>query len=139
MAFVIIFFRDRRSWELCSHGTKRKLSHLFTKSKIKMHTNADFSVIFTNLLKQTCLSQLEIAERTGIHKQTINRYATAKTVPGWAELIKLADALGCSLDSFRTGELTPSDTIDASKLEQMKPIIKELGSVVNKLTSFISE
>ncbi|MGN0836589.1 MAG: helix-turn-helix domain-containing protein [Akkermansia sp.] len=104
-----------------------------------MHINTDFSQTFTRLLKQSCLSQLELAERTGIHKQTINRYATAKTVPGWVELLKLADALGCSLDSFRTGELSSYSSIDENKLEQMKPIIKELGSVVNKLTSFISE
>ena len=107
-----------------------------------MHNSADFSQIFANLLKQSCLSQLEIAERTGIHKQTINRYANGRTLPGWAELIKLAEAFGCSLDSFRTGELTPVTEgvhIDDSKLEQMKPIIKELGSVVNKLTSFISD
>lgn len=107
-----------------------------------MHNSADFSQIFANLLKQSCLSQLEIAERTGIHKQTINRYANGRTLPGWAELIKLAEAFGCSLDSFRTGELTPMTEgghLDESKLEQMKPIIKELGSVVNKLTSFISD
>lgn len=107
-----------------------------------MNTSADFSQIFTNLIKQSCLSQLEIAERTGIHKQTINRYVKGKTLPGWSELIKLADAFGCTLESFRTGELTlriEGVHIDTSKLEQMKPIIKELGSVVNKLTSFISD
>lgn len=107
-----------------------------------MNISADFSQIFAKLLKQSCLSQLEIAERTGIHKQTINRYVKGKTLPGWLELIKLADAFGCSLDSFRTGELSPLTEgmhVDTSKLEQMKPIIKELGSVVNKLTSFISD
>ena len=107
-----------------------------------MNTSADFSQIFSNLLKQSCLSQLEIAERTGIHKQTINRYANGRTLPGWAELIRLADAFGCTLDSFRTGELVPSvegSQLEVGKLEQMKPIIKELGSVVNKLTSFISD
>lgn len=112
------------------------------EGKPKIYTNADFAQIFASLLKQSCLSQLELAERTGIHKQTINRYVNAKTVPGWIELLRLADALGCSLESFRTGELMAplSDgQIDESKLEQMKPIIRELGSVVNKLTSFISE
>ena len=112
------------------------------ESKTKIYTCANFSQIFASLLKQACLSQLEIAERTGIHKQTINRYVNAKTVPGWIELLKLAEALGCSLESFRTGELMPAvclSQIEDGKLEQMKPIIRELGSVVNKLTSFISE
>ncbi len=50
--------------------------------------------------------------------------------------------MGCSMDSFRTGILTaPTVDIqaDVGKLEQMKPIIRELGSVVSRLTSFISE
>lgn len=106
-----------------------------------MNTSVDFSQNFSALLKQRSLSQLEIAAISGIHKQTINRYVAGKTLPGWNELVKLAEALDCSLDSFLTGELTPPalQTIDAAKLEQMKPIIRELGSVVGKLTSFISE
>lgn len=107
-----------------------------------MNITADFSQIFSDLIKQSCLSQVEIAERTGIHKQTINRYVNGKSLPGWSELVKLSDAMGCSMDSFRTGILTaPTVDIqaDVGKLEQMKPIIRELGSVVSRLTSFISE
>lgn len=106
-----------------------------------MNTTVDFSQNFSALLKQRSLSQLEIASISGIHKQTINRYVAGKTLPGWNELVKLSAALDCSLDSFLTGELKPPSPaeMDASKLEQMKPIIRELGSVVGKLTSFISE
>jgi len=107
-----------------------------------MHKKADFSQIFDALLKQACLSQLEISAKTGIHKQTINRYVNGRTVPGWSELIKLAEAMDCSLDSFRTGALTARNgtiPVPDERLEQMKPIIRELGSVANKLASFISD
>lgn len=108
----------------------------------KIYTSADFSEIFCALIKQSCLSQQEIAAKSGIHKQTINRYANGKTLPSWLELLKLADAFGCSLESFRTGELIvtmPEETCELAKqMEEIKPIINELGSVVGRLTSFIS-
>lgn len=123
------------------------LSVLLIFCKKKMPTSVDFSKNFTACLKQSCLSQLELSAMTGIHKQSINRYATGKTTPNWQELLKIAEAMKCSLESFREGRLIPVSTRevavtnpeDVSKLEQMKPIIKELGSVVNKLASFISE
>lgn len=105
-------------------------------------TSDDFSQIFCILLKQSCLSQKEVAARSGIHQQTINRYATGKTVPSWTELVKLAEAIGCTFESFRTGRMEPATTREtfelAKQMEEIKPIINELGSVVGRLTSFIS-
>lgn len=107
-----------------------------------MHNSVDFSKNFQAIIKQKGLSQLEIAEKSGIHKQTINRYVNGKTDPRWSELVKLADVLNCTLDSFLVGECcerTQVATQPDDRIEQMKPIIKELGSVVNRLTSFISD
>ena len=109
-----------------------------------MHRFADFSENFSQLMNKSGYSQVEIAEKTGLHKQSVNRYANGKSKPGWEDLVKLAQALDCSLDSFLIGEILPKpgDTRNAEalqKLEEMKPIIRELGSVVETLTSFISD
>lgn len=113
-------------------------------SQAKMHRFADFSENFSQLMNKSGYSQVEIAEKTGLHKQSVNRYANGKSKPGWEDLVKLAQALDCSLDSFLIGEILPKpgDTRNAEalqKLEEMKPIIRELGSVVETLTSFISD
>lgn len=63
-------------------------------------------------------------------------------MPSWTELVKLSEAMGCTFESFRTGNLETATTEEtcelARQMEEIKPIINELGSVVGKLTSFIT-
>lgn len=47
------------------------------------------------------LTQEGLAEKTGLRYQLIAKYERGATDPSWATALKLADALGVSLDDFR--------------------------------------
>ena len=46
------------------------------------------------------LTQTQLAELIGCHQQSINKWETGKCAPGMQSLIKLARALGCSIDDL---------------------------------------
>lgn len=48
------------------------------------------------------LSQTELARLSNIHRVTIARYETGKTVPGSENLFKLASALKCTAEEIIT-------------------------------------
>lgn len=46
------------------------------------------------------LTQTELAERIGVRQAAISEYESGEKVPGVENLIRLADALNCSLDEL---------------------------------------
>ncbi|MCM1334952.1 MAG: helix-turn-helix transcriptional regulator [Bacteroides sp.] len=46
------------------------------------------------------LTQTELAERVGIRQATLSEYESGSATPGVKNLIRLADALNCSLDEL---------------------------------------
>lgn len=97
-----------------------------------------FSQNFAALLKERGLSQQEVATLSGIHKQSINRYATGKSLPGWAELLKLAAALGCNLDSFLTGKWEAAATKKDGIQPQLKEQVRQLEETVQRLKDILN-
>lgn len=47
-------------------------------------------------------SQGTLAKKLDCPKESLSRYETGHVTPGWVMLCRLADALGVSLDEFRT-------------------------------------
>ena len=58
--------------------------------------------ILKELREDTNLTQLEVAEKLSLTRQTISRYETGDIEPPISTLIKLADLYNCSLD-YLTG------------------------------------
>jgi transcriptional regulator with XRE-family HTH domain len=50
------------------------------------------------------LTQLELAERAGLHQQSVWSYEVGRRVPGLYEAVRLAGALGVSLDRLAGSE-----------------------------------
>lgn len=46
------------------------------------------------------MTQTELAERIGVRQAAISEYESGEKVPGVENLIRLADALNCSLDEL---------------------------------------
>lgn len=58
-----------------------------------------------HLRTQQGLSQLELAERLGVSRQSVSKWETGQSVPDLDKLIKLADLFGISVDELvREGE-----------------------------------
>lgn len=47
------------------------------------------------------VTQVELAQRTGISQQALSNYLSCKTTPGFYAIDKIAKALNCSTDDFR--------------------------------------
>lgn len=47
------------------------------------------------------VTQVELAQRTGISQPVLNNYLSCKTTPGFFAVDKIAKALKCSTDEFR--------------------------------------
>ena len=54
------------------------------------------------LREKAGLSQLQLAEKSGIAQRSISHYENGVT-PGWNTIVALADALGVPTDAFRGG------------------------------------
>lgn len=52
------------------------------------------------------MTQTELAERVGVKQGTISAYESGAATPGVENLIRLADALNCSLDELCEREET---------------------------------
>ena len=58
-----------------------------------------------HLRTQLGLSQLELAEKLGVSRQSVSKWETGQSVPDLEKLIKLADLFGISVDELvREGE-----------------------------------
>ena len=47
------------------------------------------------------LSQNDLADKSGVHKDSIARFERGERQPVWDTVVELANALGVSIDSFR--------------------------------------
>lgn len=50
--------------------------------------------------KKNKMTQTELAEKIGVRQSAISEYESGEKVPGVENLIRLADALDCSLDEL---------------------------------------
>jgi transcriptional regulator with XRE-family HTH domain len=50
--------------------------------------------------KLRCMTQAELAQKAGINRVTVARYELGVSVPGTANLVKLADALNVSTEEL---------------------------------------
>lgn len=119
---VTIYFLSQGNSSIYVYFKQAKLSEMTT-----------FSQNFSILLKKIGINQAEIAARTGIHKQSIHRYVTGKSIPAWNELLKLAEALDCSLDSFVTG------IYEKKKSPESLNLLSNLLSKVNEEADQLAE
>lgn len=56
--------------------------------------------LYRELLKRN-ISQLELAERTGIPQPQLSNYIRGKNIPSFYNIDKISKALGCKLDELR--------------------------------------
>ena len=53
------------------------------------------------VMRHKCVSQLELAEMTGIHEVSISNYMNGKTTPSFYAVDRIAKALDISMDELR--------------------------------------
>jgi transcriptional regulator with XRE-family HTH domain len=58
----------------------------------------DFPVVLKKLLEEQSVKKAELGRRTGITDASISRYVSGKEQPTLTNAVKIADALGVSLD-----------------------------------------
>jgi len=56
--------------------------------------------ILKTVRKRENVTQVELAEKLGIHQQTISRYEAGKKIPQVDTAARIADALGVTLDEL---------------------------------------
>lgn len=61
----------------------------------------EFSMRLRRLLYLKGLTQIELAERTGIQRTQLTRYILGKSSPSFYNLDKISRAIGCSMDELR--------------------------------------
>lgn len=74
------------------------------KDKLNMNKEeitSEFRIRLTNIMRRKNISQLELANRTGISNVMISKYMNGIVTPGFVAVDKIAKALGCSVDEFR--------------------------------------
>ena len=63
----------------------------------------NFSERFSLLIKESGITQLEIARKIGVSQAAINFYKNGKNMPGGEELYKISKLFGVSIDWLITG------------------------------------
>jgi len=72
-------------------------------------------------------AQSELARRSGVHRQTINKIENSGTLPNVESFIALAGALGKSpIELFRAAGLMPSGTKDQIAIEDWMFLLNQL-------------
>lgn len=86
--------------------------------------------ILKELREDINLTQLEVAEKLSLTRQTISRYETGDIEPPISTLIKLADLYNCSLDYLtgRTKERYNINLLSKEKKIFLEEFIKSLDS-----------
>jgi transcriptional regulator with XRE-family HTH domain len=68
-----------------------------------MKTDAvTFAARLASLLGEAGLTAYALARRSGVSKQALSKLLSGDSRPSWDTVVKLADALGVSTESFRT-------------------------------------
>jgi transcriptional regulator with XRE-family HTH domain len=105
------------------------------------------------LRKLNGLTQIQLAELSGVAHGSIQKYERGIQIPRWENLVKLSNALGCSIleiDPSKTDWIESSSQIGGSVEEQINANIertlianlnnegKELKKVKNEIVELIS-
>lgn len=101
----------------------------------------NFSATLKTLRKEHCLTQQELAEKSGISRSNINTWESGKSLPLPDGLIALADAFGCSVDYLlgresEEGVIVVSGDFNLSETE--KTLIKDFRLLPSRQQSLIS-
>jgi transcriptional regulator with XRE-family HTH domain len=60
-----------------------------------------FAALLAALLRREGLTAYALAQRSGVSKQALSKLLSGDSRPSWDTVVKLADALGVSTESFR--------------------------------------
>lgn len=60
----------------------------------------EFGIRLHKIMRRKGVTQLELSDKTGISRQTINSYLAGKNVPSFYKVSAIARALNCSIDEF---------------------------------------
>ena len=63
----------------------------------------NFSARFSSLIKESGVTQLEVAKKIGVSQAAINFYKNGRNMPGGEELYKISKLFGASIDWLITG------------------------------------
>lgn len=63
----------------------------------------NFSSRFSLLIRESGITQSEIAKKIGVSQAAVNFYKTGKNMPGGEELFKISKLFGVSIDWLITG------------------------------------
>ena len=91
-----------------------------------------FPEVLKSLIKRDGLRLNDLAAKLGVTKQTISQYATGKTTPNYATLIKIASYFGVSLDYLITGQ-NPENKILTSELGLSEGTLQTLKELAGKV------
>lgn len=59
-----------------------------------------FSKNLRRMMKEDNIRQEELSNEIGVSQQMISRYMNGQSIPSFITVVKIADALFCSLDEF---------------------------------------
>lgn len=79
-------------------------------------------------IRQSGLTQAEIAKRAGISKSTLSGYASGKSYPRPEQMARLAEVFGVSV-----GELTSSAYAEKKTNTNINPELEELNAICLRL------
>jgi len=87
-----------------------------------MDTTNHFAARLRELRTAKGLTQHELAERSGLHRQAIAKLELAEREPSWASVLALAKGLGVSIAAFETpAEATPALSQEAPPRPRGRP------------------
>ena len=81
---------------------------------------ATFAEALNRAIEQSGMTKYRLAQVTGLSAGMVTNIASGKNSPGWETAVKLALALGVSLDSFLSADITLPEEQPAKKLGRPK-------------------
>ncbi len=69
----------------------------------------EFSIRLKQQMRRSYIDQDELSRRTGISRNTINKYLNKKSIPNYVSLCRIADAVNCTLNDLRYRKINLDD------------------------------
>lgn len=85
-----------------------------------------FSAIFVDFLQQKGITAYRVAKETGISQGLMNQYKNGVKTPTVDNLIKIADYLGCSVDSLLGRERSSVVSVKTNSEERLLSAFRRL-------------